>query len=539
MAATSSSFSELVNALDNEELPVDVERWYDKEYADRYMRFFSLLGDACEYFSRPNAPYVVDLHSAKRLLNLLYAMASSSVVRLSMSHVNAKDPYMDSPLVALYLCVACCLLHVRQYGLFTGCRDFFIMEQQEIDYCMLNRLDIRHKVPLSRFTFNDVALSLLKIERSIHHLEYHPDLESYVDALDLRLCELMSHTNSTAMLDNPSYSVPLKDDGEQHHCCSTSGEYYLIVSVLAVRRELTGALPALRAEGSRRTLERQEDREMVEHLHRVFLRKCQNIHSDDADEAFVNAYKDKMTFRLEAYMFYKLNGPDARLDHASIVTQFRNRIHWDAISNEAYAPIDVHLEHPDKNCVAFRVIFMQMAELLFQQQLQISWLQFCLNGEAVHDMDDSTYADFVRRSHECPFFVQSFNDACIFYRGVLTVFGRQSVHYFHAFKEWLDIIVSEFNYVINRTQSVHLLIDYICDEARHVPTDVASSSSSTSANDDESRLSKKQLDQRRAFATFRYILSAISHEQQAADASNTFGDVDSTGLENSAVCGWS
>lgn len=537
MSASSATFSELVGALINEDLPVNVDQWCTLEYIDKYRRFFILLGDALEFFSRDTAAEEINTDDAKRLLDLLYATALSAVIRLSISHPNAKDVYMDCPLTNIYLGIACCLLHLREHTLYTGRRDLFFDEQQNIDYCMRYRLDVKHHVPISHFSFEDLALSLLKLERSLFALSYHSDLELYVDALDVRLCELISHTNCEAMLDNPEYSTSLSNVGSDEHYCSTSGEYYLIVSILAIRKSLTSALPRLREDAVQRVLERDEDKRMLKHLQQVFLTKCRNVHSDDVDNAFAERYKELMTFISEVFLFLKLNGPDTRPDHASIVTQFRNRTYWDNITNVAHSSIDQYLEYPDRNCVAFRVLFMQMAELLFQQQLQISWTQFCLDGEQIYKMDNLAYDDFVKLSHAKPFFVQSLNDACIFFRGQLFVFGKESQHYLHAFKEWLDIVNTEMHGVINDCQTIRPLLEYIIDEDASLRIHVQSGASS-STDEGHQFSTQKQRDQQHDFRTFKYILSGITSDDQSADASNTIGIVEGSGVENSSMCGW-
>lgn len=532
-------FEELVAALCAVDLHLNVSQWYDEEHVEKYRDFFTILGDALEHFSLDDAERAISVVACRRLLNLLYAVCLSSITRLSVSHSRAKDVYAETPLVTLYLGAATCILYLRDNTTFTGRRDMFVMEQNRIEYCTRHRLDVKHKTPIERFTFEDVALSFLKLEMNMASLEYSPDLEAYIDALELRLCELLLHTNSDAILNNTTYRTKIPSLDNQY-CCSTSGEYYLIVSALAMRKLLTSALPVCRADGVQRSAHDQRDLDMIERLAQIFTVKYKNVHSDDIDDKFSETYKEQKTFLFEIYLFQKLNGAETRLDYASIVSQFRNRTYWDNIANASHSNIGRYLESPDENCVAFRVLFMQMAELLFQQQLHISWEDFCLNGEQLYKMDRLSFEDFSKRSHRQPYFVRSLNDACIFFRGQLFIFGRDARHYFHAFKEWLDIVASECNYMVHDdTVSIRPLLDYICNDLECLRVLVKEDDHTNETPIDETQLSQRKRTQLRAHEAFKYILTGLNSEAHTADSSNTIGDIDAIGLENSTVCGWS
>lgn len=460
----------------------------------------------------------------------------SGITRLSVALPNTKDTYMDCPLVSLYMGVATCILHLRKHATLSQCDlDFFTAEQCRLDYCVLRHLDVRKKGTIDRYTFEDVACALLTIEMNINSLDYHPDLEAYVDALELRVCELLLHTNVDSMLNNTMYRMKIRNLANQY-CCSTSGEYYLIVSILAIRKLLTSALVKHRSTAVQREL-LEDDHDMVEHIGNVFFTKYKNVHSDDIDDDFGNQYKEQKTFLFEIYLFQKLNGPDARLDYAAIISQFRNRTYWESVASASSVNIGSYLESPDMNVVAFRILFMQMAELLFQQQLRISWKPFCLHGEQIYRMDKLAYDEFVERSHVTPYFVTSFNDACIFYRGQLFVFGQKSRHYFHAFKEWLDIVASEHQFIVNETLSIRPLLEYICNEAESLR--IIEREDTIINKTADSSLPKRIVRKMHAHDAFKYVLSGLNNEEHAADSSNTIGDVEASGLENSAICGWS
>ncbi len=543
MASSSStekprrSFFELIEKLCTVKLQVGVDLWYSEEYVSGYRKFFTILADVLEYFSLDEG---VDAINCRRLLNLLYAICTSGITRLSVSHPNARDIYMECPLVTLYLGIASCLLYLRENTMFTGHRDFFPMEQNKIDYCSRYRLDVKHHTPINRFTFEDIALSFLKLEMNIALLDYSLDLEAYIDALELRLCELLLHTNSGSIMNNTMYRTKIRDLGNDSYCCSTSGEYYLIVSVLAVRKILTSALPIRRADGVHRSIrEDSDDSVILDRLRNILLIKYKNVHSDDIDNEFSERYKDQKTFLFEIFLFQKLNGPDTRLDYASIVSQFRNRTYWDNIANASHTNIGRYLEEPDMNCVAFRVLFMQMTELLFQQQLHMSWTQFCLDGEQLYKMDKLSFDEFSEKSKKTPYFIKSLNDACIFFRGQLFIFGRESRHYLHALKEWLDIVASECNYTVNST-SILPLLDYICNdlECFRIITRDDEGDTSKERVIDVAQLSRHKRMQLRTHEAFKYILTGLNSEDHVADSSNTIGDIDAIGLENSATCGW-
>lgn len=539
------SFNELVKKLHNVKLQVNVDLWYSEECVGGYRKFCILLADALEWFSMDDSIHHVSTIDCKRLLNLLYALCTSNIARLSISHPNAKDIYMECPLVTFYLGIGSCLLFLRENTTFIGYRDFFIMDQDKIDYCNRYRLIVKYKMPIERFTFEDIALSFLKLEMNVALLDYSLDLEAYIDALELRLCELLLHANVDNILNNAMYRTQIKgliEHQRQQYCCSTSGEYYLVISVLAIRKLITSSLPVCRADGVQRSIRDcgKNDLDIIDRLKQIFIVKYANVHSDDIDNEFCERYKEQKTFLFEIFLFQKLNGIETRLDYPSIVSQFRNRTNWDNIANASHTNIGQYLEESNKNCVAFRVIFMQIAELFFQQQLQISWTQFCLDGEQLYKMDKLAFEEFSEKSHRLPYFVKSFNDACIFFRGQLFIFGKTSVHYFHAFKEWLDIVASECNYTVNDgSVSIRPLLDYICNDTecfKIIPKDDVDDHTRSI---DLTQLSRKKQVQLRAHESFKYILTGLNTEDHVADASNTIGDIDATGLENSGTCGWS
>ncbi len=192
-------------------------------------------------------------------------------------------------------------------------------------------------------------------------------------------------------------------------------------------------------------------------------------------------------------------------------------------------------ENSDEDPVAFQIIFKNIMDILLQQTTHVEFSKYWVEGDRIYQMEELEFKHFVKDSEKTPFFVRSLNDACIFFRGKLYIFGNKAEHYYCALVHWILLLNVECHGMLNTSDSIQPFVDFVCSLKTNPPLQTAAQAKAASSS---AFFSRAEEELRRAYDLFKRVKKDLSGNQRSANSSNTIGVVESTGLRPSGHSGW-
>lgn len=554
--------------------------WTDRLYVRNFSSFFHRLAQLLELLDEAHdasnrhedGQHILYCGQVKRLHDLLHTVAMTSIRSLSPGIPGAADEYEDCPLVVVYDGVAACVQFLRHFFPLTAEDDYYTLRPAAIPYCVTHGLAAVADAEIRCFTLQQLICALTLLEQSTHTIVYDEALVLYIDALDARVCDFLLCAMPDVAHNVESGRVPF--DAELY-TCSTAMEYQLVVLILAVRQLLESAAPLWRGETAPH---RPEDEVLVASVRAKFIAEIQSVHSDIVEENFYKRYTQDSIANSEGYLFLKSNPSTTRIEPGSIIRQFRNVPQWRRITETAARPVADFLFDPETDFLGFKIAFSLAADLIFNQTLRCSWFEFATDGDRVRGMGASDYQIFVEETYRAPVFVVVLNDACVVFRGRLTVFGRQHTDYYRALVHWLAIVQQDLNGQYRRYRPIAPLLEALfqtptpsapprCAQSSEVAgitrRDFVVSDGEESPCIDPTRILAELNAERREYrapppvaltagdtplsvfaqrsrarAEYEHISARIETKPQEIDANNIIGDTDETGFPTTARSAW-
>lgn len=447
--------------------------WFDRLYIRNFSSFFhcladllEIIDDAYEALNRHGDARILQCDQVKRLHDFLHSMAVDNIRYLSPSIPGAADDYEDAPLVLIYDGVATCVQFLRQ---FFPTDDYYSTRPADIPYCVRHELTAAADVEIRAFTLQQLIGALTQLEQSAHTLTYSEELVAYVDALDARVCDFLLFAMPDVAHNIESYRVQYAPD---LYTCNTGTEYQLIVLILAVRQLIESAAPLWRDEEEEMPCS-PDDELLVATVRAKFIAEIQSVHSDIVEENFYKRYTQESISNSEGYLFMKANPTSTRIEPGPIIRQFRNVPQWRRITETAARPVSDFLFEPELDFLGFKIAFMLAADLIFSQTLRASWFEFYADGNRVRAMNATEYQVFIDETYRVPIIVVLLNDACVMFRGSLTVFGRRHTDYYRAFVHWMAVVQHELGGCYKPHRTILPIVDALFREPvlppRHRP----------------------------------------------------------------------
>lgn len=549
--------------------------WFDRLYVQKFSSFFhclsqllSILDEAGDALNRlPDSDErVLSCGQVRRLHGMLYEVARANVRYLSPGLPGGSDDYETCPLVVIYLGVADCVLFMRENFPQEG-DDFYDMCPQDIHYCVSNGLNIVADIPIRNFSLQELTCSLMCVEQNVHSLTYDEALVEYVDALDVRVCDFLVNAMNDVAHNIESCRVRYRST--DLYTCSTSTEYQLVVLIMSLRQLIETAAPLWRTELCVDSERDNDDNTLVEAVRNKFIVEIQSVHSDTVEDKFYKEYTHQSIANSEGYLFLKANAISSRIEPGAIIRQFRTVPQWRRIADMAARPVVDFLLTPDADFLGFKIAFNLAAELIFSQTVKVAWSEFSADGDAIRAMDSTQFDTFVEESYRCPTVLFLLNDACIFYKGQLTVFGRRHTDYYHALIQWVTIVRRQMNSEFRPCRSVMPLAATLFGETRPSSSSPVSDDNDVSQEEESSDslwmplaevLDDMQAERRefkappalsassaplsifmeksRARQEFEHIVERIETRPQELDANSILGDTDETGFPQTCRSAW-
>lgn len=584
MPGPNIAFEKLLGELKDENVQFLAGKpWTDRLYVRNFSAFFHRLADILQLVddaANASNRYVneetgencrqFECNQIKRLHDFLHDMARNNVRYLSQGLPGANDEYEDCPLVVIYDGVATCVQFMRQFFPIDDC---YYKRPMDVPYCIQHELTTGADVEIRAFTLQHLLCALTHIEQSAHVLTYNEELLSYVDALETRVADFLLFAMSEVAHNAEGYRVPYADG---LYTCNTATEYQLVVLILAVRQLMESAAPLWRDPESYMP-DTADDEVLVGAVRAKFIVEIQSVHSDIVEENFYKRYTQESISNSEGYLFFKANPLSSRIEPGVIIRQFRNVPQWRRITETAARPVADFLFEPENDFLGFKIAFALAADLIFSQTLRISWFEVYTDGDRIRCMNSSDYQVFVEESYKIPLVVVLLNDACVMFRGRLSVFGRRHTDYYRALVHWLAIVQHEMSGFYRPHRPVAPLVDALFKEQlaeprrRAVSTETAGFTRRDFAvrDDDQSLcldpeyiLSELNAEQRpyrpppihgvissvtpmsafvrmcRAKADYEHVVARIDSKPQEIDANSIIGDTDETGFPMTARSAW-
>lgn len=502
---------------------------------------------------------------------MLYDIACNNIRFLSPGLPGAEDEYESCPLVIIYICIASCVTFMRQcFPSDSVDEDYYTLCPRDIPYCTKYDLSVVSDVPIQSFSLQELLCSMMHLERRTHSLSYSEELTLYVDALDMRVCDFL-----LCAMPDVAHNVEgcrIRYRQTELYTCNTSTEYQLVILILALRQMIESAVPVWRTSDAPEVPPRtEEDELLIRAVQAKFISEIQSVYGDSIEDAFYKMYTNQSISNSEGYLFFKANSVAARTEPGLIIRQFRDIPQWRHIADMAAHPVSNYLLDPSLDFLGFKIAFNLAANLFFKQTLKMPWFSFSTDGDNIRLMDGTQYRVLVEESFRVPIVVFLLNDACMFYKGRLTVYGRQPDDYYHALIQWMTIIRQDLDSQYQPCRSIMPLVDMLLDmkisaPARPSPdldvTDFAENFQDSLYVDSRQILREMStevreyqapppvifsgqatplsvfLEKSRARTEFEHISQRIETKPQEVNANSVLGDTDEAGFPQTSRSAW-
>jgi len=456
--------------------------WCNHLYIQKIASFLRTLADITEILDNvldANNRYVdedtfeshrvLDASQVKRMHDMLYEIACNNIRFLSPGLPGAEDEYENCPLVAIYICIASCVMFMRQCFPFDNPEeDYYTLCPRDIPYCVKYDLSVVSDVPVQNFSLQELLCSMMHIERRTHALTFANELTFYVDALDMRVCDFL-----LCAMPDVAHNVEgcrVRYRNTDLYTCNTSTEYQLVILILSLRQMIESAVPVWRTVDAPTAPPRtEEDDLLINAVQAKFISEIQSVYGDSIEDAFYKMYTNQSIANSEGYLFFKANSVAARTEPGLIIRQFRDIPQWRHIADMAAHPVSNYLLDPSLDFLGFKIAFNLAANLFFKQTLKMPWFSFSTDGDNIRLMDGTQYRVLIEESFRVPIVVFLLNDAGIFYKGRLTIYGRHHTDYYHALIQWMTIIRQDLNSQYQPCRSIMPLVEMLLDMNLNAP----------------------------------------------------------------------
>lgn len=544
-SSSAAILDRLIDQLADVNVQLADKPWCDRLYLQKFSSFFHRLVPAlgiietahneCNRYidENGNAKRAIECSQVKRCHGILYNLAMSTIRYLSYHLPNTPDEYANCPLTIIYGGIATCTLFLQEFFPYDDI-SYFQKNQKDIPFCLENSLNIVVDATINEFSIQELIYSMCHLEQSAHTLHYLPDFQQYVDALDLRVCQFLLNALPKSAHNVQSLRV---FHSKKLYTCTTSCEYHLVVLILSLRQLVESAMPVLRSNDP--ILERtEEDIANIKQLYLIFIKEIKSVYGDTLADQFYKMYTQESITRSEGYLYLKSNPMAKKVTPESTIRQFRNIPQWRSIAENASRYLYHYIVDVSLPFLGFKLVFNLTLDLIFNQTVKSPWLSFCTSGDAIRNMDIPAYTAFVESSFITPFFVVLLNDACVFHKNQLYVYGHKQEDYYFALIQWMNMIACGHDGRVGKWGHVESLRSFLYDRNSVIGVD-------DTINDpvEESELEemvRKKLFSRKEIAHREYqtIISRTETRQQEVDASNTIGDIDERGLPSTSHSAW-
>lgn len=474
-----------------------------------------------------------DLSALEKVRTFLYLNCLENIRSYSETLVNEEDPYRLCPLINIYLFIINIAPHLEDVS-WDGMQD---RKQSDIPYCVDNQLIVSHTVPISEMNLTELLNSLDRIELRMNYLPYKVDLLQYLGALEMRAHDILLYSQSKEVHCIENCRLPVSGKPDQF-VCRTSAEYGIILRILSIRHDLMGALPSLRDHDDCYRPPNEEEEEMVPLLHNNLLYECQMVHGDSIQNIFYKAYQINSLLTSEGYFWLKENPQRTITDCGIIIAQFRGDHAWRSVADKSSKDIDAHFYHLTDH-LAFRLIFYNIMDMLLDRCVNQKWAQYFISNHTLKTFSDGELEDALMRSCTVPLFVESFNDACIFFNGKMYVFGNNPLDWLRALYNWVMIIQDQYQDILAGGPDIFLLKEILFSRRTKLRIDPIKYSGGSTFNDDLDRIfsqSKQQLERAQAQKRLSFVTGATaSNEIQVTGIQQDLVDM---GLLPSSSSAW-
>lgn len=431
--------------------------WYSHGRLPLFVNLFNILKDfSCEIPS-------MDTENLKSIRNHLYSSCFANMKSYAEALPGESDAYQSMPIIHLYSVIADINYTLFHRWFRSEARDseeldrvvFYDKTPPEIPFCRDNNLLTSRDITINNFNISELLMSMDSLEIKMTTVGYSTDLFFYLEALELRVNEFILFTNSA---DSHNVSnLRIKHPTQDIYACTTYCEYILCIRILAMKRDLQGAMDHLRdhAECVRPVFE--EEIEKVQIIYNNLLDVLQHVHTDNLQDDFSETYEENSVRSSVGYQFLKENKYSDTPEPVGTITQFDGDAYWKNVCVQSNMDLDEQF-YSMENYVAFYIAFFQVTELAIMAHTENNWTHskapeatgnyvsdYFITNNTLKILTSNELDSLHIRSNASPLFLQCFNDAGILFQEKLYIFGNTPIDYLRAFHSWIDIIENCFN----------------------------------------------------------------------------------------------
>lgn len=416
--------------------------WYSDENKVTYDILFeslescaNILQDKHNTLSRSS---LIRIHSG------FYRIIMCLLVILSDPLPEAENDADNGAFTKLYIV---CAMAMLQLGKPKSCS----VPSKSNPFCVRYRLCTSH-TSIENYNIDELICSLTVLERNWRNLPYHEGLCVYLDALEWRICDILTNalsdqTHNIAEL-RTEYKIH-KESGKMLYVFNSEAEYNFSVRIIALRQELSTCMLECRMPLNKLTSKMPEfNEDLVEIVTCNLAYSMFKMHSDYINNAFSSQYYNMSVSKSEAYIFLKKHPTQTEVIPQDAISELRSSVgEWRRIGSKARGDITMAILNTDDPLSCMIAVYLIMQELLMQCT-ERSWRDYVVPQYSLENISDMERDSILQRSLKTPLFMHSMNEACIMWKKRMYVVGASGKDYMRALTLWLVLVCSK-NYSAN------------------------------------------------------------------------------------------
>jgi hypothetical protein len=444
------------------------------------------------------------------------------------------DPYAYLPFTEMYIAIATCVVYLQRFH--ASQNSFYTTRQSDHEFCNNYNLTVCGNELICRMNIEELIMSLSQLELKLRHIPFKPELIYYVDALEIRVCEILMNVYGSQVQNVVSFRHALQ--GNDRYACTKTTDFTLTAHILCIRRELGGAVAWWRRLNGQNIPPTISDPEMegIRTIHNSLIRECQRLHGEIQSRTFRSRYIDS-SLRASEYIHYlKENPGKTTVDHTVAIKKYRSVAQWRCISTTAFKDMDGFLYYM-KDPLAFRIIMACLLDVQFRSRCNVSWYVVYITSQNFTCLSQEQITDLKIRSEGMPFLVESLNDACIIWDKKIHVFGSEPICYMRALYHWLNIMRRNYKNKMEKKVDISRFVSLLLfNKTPHEKVEMASKDIIETVKKSASAQLFKTAEEIREENAAK-VINTIDETIQVS-VTNIWQDTDELGTSTSQSCAW-
>lgn len=371
------------------------------------------------------------------------------------------DKYAECLFLNIYMVVATCLLFLQEFWPVEE-NNLFYEIPSNILFAKDHQLAVTDEVPICDFNIQELVATLESLELNKHNLQFCEDLVMFVDALEIRVAEILLSAFDTETHNVSKYCG--EKDGLMY--ATTSLEYKLAILITSIHIDLATSLQnlrTLRVEGVD-----QIEYVLAKQIKDAMQQYIEDIYGDKVQNEFATEYLMACATTSEGYRFIMHTTFDIEIDPSLVIPKARTVAEYNILVAKARQSIKTVFENAVNDMIAFKVLFNIIMKYIVLQVTYYDWNLCRTTGADVSCFSADKFEKFKHHANNHPIFVEAYGDVGVFHGKEFVIFGRTPEDYFLALKYWMQCIILHHNGFLSKNLPIRPLVEFFFNDGERV-----------------------------------------------------------------------